>query len=736
MSPTSLATLLTTHPPRSPSALPAVVHHLLPTAAMEAYSFDPYAGAEDEASDLSFDGSVLAVSDDDDASSASDCASASSASGEPSARDGAATASSTSASSPASSSSSASSSSASSEWLPGWRERARAGLTRPTAVTQARDGGFASVDDMRFRTALRLQHTLRIPDRAFVLGGHSPLSRQRWTAWRKQRFLASASIQPVLPLVRVPKSRVRGAATGIGRRGGGDAAAADDAADDDETIMAYRAIAAASYMPEVLLGLVLSHANYTEPCVAVQVCGDGVNGAAPGCPDRGKIFSMYLKPMFTIDPQSPRWLIPFLTSLGSDRPATLHAVFSEISLSSIIEDLPTTRYGPRRTFIVLIFIGDFPACCAMTDIGNPARQYPTTPGRIPAWRRPICWHCGIAPLEMYHARLGHAWRARVADQESRVAGISSVIGIVLWLIFYEVVHAVNVSVQALLADIALFYQTVTVRRGLHPVAAYIHGLFPASGWDVFLTQPSSRSKERRSRKPLCAVDPDVTWSWLTDPAQQQPFLALLESHPIPLDCESIGAGTLDHGPMMVWSSYTITADAWISGKKVESAAAGSLTEDIWRVMNTVSTPPVVACALPPDEAPTFFNPIVAYGPASHIAFCSMPRYIEAVDDACPRWRTAGITFAKFAAGVHYEHGMKRVRSDYSDFGTAARLRRTRAVDVLERAVERATLRAVIPDFDPPCAPANQTNRVYKDIPLSKRVPMRRSWKDQVTLLVN
>ena len=578
--------------------------------------------------------------------------------------------------------------------------------------------GFASVDDHRFRVHLRRQHELRASDGVFVATGEAPLRHQAWKKWRTE-WAAPSGIRRVNLLVdiRRPTAVVNKAP-----------AAGAPKSTRTDVVTVYRCLAAVVNLPEILLHLFFSHYDHLA-CTLMALVADGVGEAAPGCPGRGKAWHLYLKPLTTISPQSPRWLIPILAMLGPDKPHTIHPLFEEVGFDRMITDLTQARYGTQpATAIALIAFADYPGACAFTSLPSPARQFPTTPGRVPGWVFPICWLCGIAPLELYHHVLGAKWRsADVSEVNDRLCQIRSMIGVPLWLIFYELVHCVSVATQALLADIGAYYASVN-RGVVHPVTAYVHSLFPAHMWDPFLNLPASRSAERKSRKPVCAVDPDVLWGWLVDDKQQRAWCHLLEQHRVPWNFSDINPDlTFSHGPWAAWSLHLRFVDAAIVGDAAVARRAGVAVEDLWRAFLPLfrPLPPDVPVALPEHQAPTFLNPTVAYGPASHTAYCSTPRFIEAVDEGHPEWRASGMTFAKYTAGIFIEHGMKRVRSDITDFAVATKAKKNRALEVLQRGVERFSLRTVLDDFDPPVAPATVHNRAYKDVPLSRRVACTR-----------
>ena len=702
-----------------PVPSPSLLHPPPLTPIMDAYSFDPFASAVD----------VEGLSSDEDLPSCSSNASSadeqppsghSDAAALPSCSDPSSSSSGTSSSGykttpPTSPTSGSGTSSSDVSYRPAlFREKVALGL--PIAhkpATIAAQLGFSSVTDHRFRIGLRRQHELRASDAVFAQTGEAPLITARWRAWRLE-FLAPCGIRRVnlLTEVRRPRAIANKAPT---------TTAASSASD---LITVYRCLAAVVNLPEMLINMFFTHFEHTD-CTLMALVADGVGEAAPGCPGRGKAWGLYLKPLTTISPQSPRWLIPILTMLGPDKPHTLHPLFEELKFEEMITDIAKVRYGSApSTLIVLIAFADYPGACAFTSLPTPARQFPSTPGRVPSWNFPICWLCGIAPLELYNHRLGARWRhAPPSVSEGRTAQIRSMIGIPLWLIFYELVHAINVATQALLADIGAFYASVN-RGVVHPITAYVHALFPAHMWDPYLNQPASRSKDRKSRKPVCAVDPDILWGWLVDEKKQRVWCHLLEQYPVPWDFSDVDPAYVhDNGPWALWSFHLRFVDSAIFGDSSVALRAGTRTEDLWRCMLPLfrPIPADVRVALPPAQAPTFFNPTVAYGPASHTTFCSTPRFIDAVDEAYPKWRDAGITFAKFTAGIFLEHGMKRIRSDITDFAIATRAKRNRALEVLTRGVERFTLRTVLDDFDPPLAPTSAHNRAYKDVPLSRRV---------------
>ena len=144
-------------------------------------------------------------------------------------------------------------------------------------------------------------------------------------------------------------------------------------------------------------------------------------------------------------------------------------------------------------------------------------------------------------------------------------------------------------------------------------------------------------------------------------------------------------------------------------------------------MLSLSAPLPVGTALPID-APSFYNVITAYGPASHAAFCTSPAFIEYFDNTVPTWREEGHTFAKLASGIGLEHAMKWIRSDYQDFGIASGARAKQAGALLERATERTMLRIADATFDPLPEQADKQrfeNPAYKSVPLSKPLPLHR-----------
>ena len=214
--------------------------------------------------------------------------------------------------------------------------------------------------------------------------------------------------------------------------------------------------------------------------------------------------------------------------------------------------------------------------------------------------------------------------AHAAAEYAPPDDVECVLGLPVWLIFYDIVHAVTVVFQSLLCDLAIYYQVLHASR-LHPAAAFISTLFALSYWDPFLVSGAAKDKKRRSRKPLYAVDPAVVWAYLLDGHQIMLLVEVLRSHDVPWDMPHVpgGASTLKlfHTAMM-WLDSVMRGDA------AAARTLGYRTEDMWRHMLTLSVPvPAgVQCAHPLGHA-SFYNPIVAFGPASHMAFCSTWRHI-------------------------------------------------------------------------------------------------------------
>ena len=474
-----------------------------------------------------------------------------------------------------------------------------------------------------------------------------------------------------------------------------------------------------------------SHYDHRATTV-VALVADGVADAAPGMPGRGKAWALYMKALTEVKPQSPSWLLPWILSFGNDSDSVLHPLFRLCGIRETLTEMRGTTYGrPPATALIFVFIGDYPACTATLTMLHANRQFPTTVGRIPRWMAPICWHCGIAPYELYNVALARQWRHlphNHPDRAARLRQIESVIGLPLWATFYELVHAICVTAQHLLADIAHYYRHHA--DILHPVSAYLFILFTQDLWDIFLIQAFTRSKERRSRKPYCRAEPAMVMSWVCDDDKQVEFVSLLMLHPVRWDLESVGLGLHDHGPLLLWYLFQCWLCAAVHGNADDCEKYGGAMEDVWRVMLETSrpVPPEVPCAIDPAEhAPSFYVPVVGFGPASHTTLCSTPQFIRTIDEAVPQWRESGLTFLKYTAGICMEHGMKRVRSDVRDWGIATKLRRFRALECLQRMAERTVLRVVLPDFDPPLAPASATNRAYKDVPLSTRIDLERAF---------
>ena len=608
---------------------------------------------------------------------------------------------------------SSSSSSSDEDWKPAKRDR----VTKPHARTVAKQLGFADADDLRFRTVLARQHVLRIGDAAFCALEETdhPGRLRNVSRWRKFRreCLRSAGILEKLPVMDIPASKVRGAA----RRSGA-------------PISVYSSIGSVANNIEFLLQLFFATHEYMGATVAaILLCADAIGEAAPGCPAKGKIYSMYMKAMTTFKPQSPIWLIPFLYSLGPDTASCLHRLFRLARVSEIVRDCmravfrcraPPGSTSPITTAVTLAFIGDFPACTSVTDMRPQNRQIPPTAGYTVTWEAPACWLCGIGCPGLYHGQEGHNYRRNDALQAARLRGVLSLIGVPLWSIFYEPVHAVCSVLLALLADTAKYYQKCHATY-LHPVAVYINQIFDKSVWDIFLLAASSRSKERRSNKPFFAVDPAVVWSWLLDPSELGPFLLLLLSHDIPWSIDHCPPEITAPSPFLMWTSCILWFNAFAEGNAGGARAFGALTEDLWRFMCSCIAPLPFDRACLSEPRPSFVGMTVGYGPASHVAFCSSWRYIARVDEMIPQWRSSGVPFFKLASGIFLEHGQKRAKADYTDFGIASSPRRFRARELLQRAIERCVLRWVVDDFDPPVKKGEEQNRAYKDVPLSQTV---------------
>lgn len=728
---------------------------------MDRFIFDPFADlaeVEDAPSDAS---SHTAADDDSDSDPDADDSSASSTAGHSSPSDASASATTTT-------DSSASPPTSDSSYRPHPREQATASAA-PQFKTLAERGGFLDPDHHRFHRLLRLQHHLRIHDVAFTAlssrrrhaagaaaaayhGPASPDSDQQlppdrllpvdqaaipclktWRAFRR-RNVASTGISAHCPLIEIDRRRCPG------YKGGAD------------TVTAYRVVSAFTRLPEHLLNLLFSLRRSGQVTPAA-IMADGIGDLAPGMPDRGKCFSLYLKALTVTSPQSARWLVPILVSLGSDSTHSLDPLYREIGLADMIQEIINTAFGPRPgVALVICAIGDFPAIYSMVDLRAPNRQYPTTPGRVPAWQAPICHLCGIPPSALYHARRARLWGILHSfNRDSPPPAIASRVGIPPWVIFYELVHMVRVQGLSLLADIGVFY--LRLSRELHPVAAYIYGIFALRLWDPFLVTAAARSKTRRSRKPFYNVDPAPFWHWLLSAERQRELLNMLMSADVPLDTPYIDGGST---PARLWCEWLRFVDAAIRGILEQALTTGMFVDDVWRVMLSISRPMPdgIACADPAGHS-SFYAPIVAYGPASHTGFCSLWRCIEWASEAAPHWRDKrDLTFLKFMSGICVEAAMKVKRTLYTGMGIGTTRKRDRALHLLTRLVERFALRLTAPDdgetsdndedegsgsADPSAAGAGGSaggvhgrvvasledvaNRAYRSVPMSQMVPL-------------
>ena len=590
------------------------------------------------------------------------------------------------------------------------RERLRCGLVvaRP-----------ADVDDHRFRHHLLRQHTLRTPDHALCAGTDRPVTLHRWRSWRKS-FLSGFALKRFPILEDVVVSRVTGV-TGAGAAAGGAPMTRK------QRITVYRSLCAVMMNPGLLLQMFFAHIDPIPASVPLMVCADAVGRLAGKCPADGKVSGFYFKPITTIKPQSPSWLLPWFFAFGPDSAGVLHRVFAEANTRVVLDAIQRRRYGrppAALASIVLAFLGDYPACYATLRLSTPARAFPTTAGRVRLWESVLCWHCGAGGCEIYNTNAGHAWRCCPRDDHvARIVTIESALGIPAIRVFYDPVHSACVVVQSVLCDMAIYFQRVHSDY-LHPAAAFIFALFGSDVWDPFLvTVAASDQKKRRSSKPFYAVDPAVIMSFVTDSDQIQKLLGILARYDVPWRVPCMPEGPAS--PLALFLAVLHWLDAFIAGNAPECRNHGARAEDMWRHMLSLSAPVPAdkPCAL--DQRPSFLPSITAYGPASHTAFCSSWRYIEHVNRTVPAWRDSGCSFFKVASSVFLEHGMKTCRQDYVDFGVAGRARPLQPLELLERKVEQFMLRTVL-DFKgykhARAEGGHPANRAYKDIPLSRRIP--------------
>ena len=616
------------------------------------------------------------------------------------------------------------------DFKPSYRERKRLGMP------VARRG---ESDIERFRTHLLRQHRSRAHDLAFTSSSDAPLSLRRWITWRRN-FLKSYAITKYAILEEVIISRVRGVSAAAGAGGAAppaDASAAPRAALERRKLTVYRALFAILRNPMLLIQTVFARLTGLAALTPVALCADGIAEVASKCPGRGKIFGMYFKPMALTHPQSPHWLIPFLLSFASDSSGILRRVFATIGITKIIEAIQRRRYGDPEgvmTSLVLCFLGDYPACCATILMQTPARQFPSTAGYVPLWLSPLCWHCGAGGGEIYNRESAARWRANRPAQMSRLREMKSSIGIPLRHVFYDPVHGICVVFQSVLCDMAIYFQKLHSDH-LHPVAAFIYGLFGSDLWDPFLVRAESRSDKRRSKKPYYANDPADVFFLLFDPIRIKSLLALLTRHQIQWHLGHLPPDQRSGSPLELMLSVLQWVDAYACGHAKGCERHSARAEDLWLHMNSLfaSVPADQACAL--DPPPTFVPQITAYGPASHTSFCSSSRYISFVDRTMPNWRDECPSFLKVASSVFLEHGMRQIRLDYTDFGIGGRVRQSQPYHLLMRQVELCLLRSVVgygaadqSEYDEKVR-ARDGNSAYNGIPLSKRIdPKLLAWK--------
>lgn len=577
-------------------------------------------------------------------------------------------------------------------------------------------------DDVRFRVHLRQQHLLRIQDSSFAALESSPLSLARWRKWRRW-FFRSYFARRIAILEDVSLPRLRGVSV---------AGAAVPASRQKITV--YRALAACLNNPMVLMQTIFARIAGLDALTPVALAADGVGEVTTKCPGAGKVYGLYFKPLSLIRPQSPQWLIPWLISFSSDCASVLHRVFADASTKTILQFLQRKRYGDatesNMTSLVLFFIGDFPACYSTLQLATPARQWPSTAGRVALWCAAMCWHCGAGGGEMYHRGNAWPWRHDRAAQIRRLQRVATSLGIPSCHVFYDPVHAICVVTQSLLCDIAIYYQKLHSNH-LHPVAAFIFGLFGTDTWDPFLVRAETRKAKRRSAKPYYANDPADVFMFIFDPVRMSLLLALLQRHNVPWTLSALPAqADRVSSPLHLVQSALAWIDAYVSGDAAAAACAAARVEDQWLHMNTLFAPPAAdrPCAM--DAPPSFVPQITAWGPASHVALCSSYRYIRFVDRTLPHWRESGHSFIKIACTVFLEHGMGSIRRDFADFAIQGRLRSAQPLELLMRQVELCLLRTVT-DFksqgqdddveEKPRSSAKERNSAYDGIPLSKRI---------------
>ena len=613
----------------------------------------------------------------------------------------------------------------------------------------AESHGYATTSDHRFNVLLRHQHRIRAHDTAFCAGSArgqvvnpTPTTAQEqdqpgtaappgmmsladraaipalrtWINWRRSN-LAMIGAKAVNPMFEVDLRRVRGRVAG----------------QDEGVRTVYRCIAAVNNGAEALFQLLYSNIIPDAPVAAGLFILDGKGDVAPGMPGQGKAFGFYYKPLVSTLPQSHRWLLPILLGLGPDTAVAINHLFAEARIANMVNDLHDASYGPKRTVLTSAFAGDYHACTAVVSIASPARHFPKSAGLVAAWQAVLCWFCCHTAETLYAIELAreHQLGSYDADAPSPDNVPATLVGIHASLVFYDIVHLVCVIAQALLCDICVYY--VHFSSMIHPVAAYIMRLFASSVWDPPLATAAARSKKRKSRRPLYSVDPAVVWTFLTDADDQAPLIALLSLYPVPIHVPHYPGITTPH---RLWTEFLRWFDAVMRGDSATCRLIAPFLEDAWRVMLSVSKPvPADVHIHPAVTKPSFYVPVVAYGPASHTGFCSTPRFIDWVDDACPKWRDTGLSFPKFVATVFLEAGMKVLAEDYHDFAIARHARRFQGIRLLERQSERFGLNAALQfGLDKDDAEGEETrppvggetkaaNRAYKSIPLSGVVPL-------------
>jgi hypothetical protein len=576
-------------------------------------------------------------------------------------------------------------------------------------------------------TQLVTQHNLRADDGVFCALNSKEMVRpplRFWPKWRA-RLTADFSICSLLPLVS-ESSKI-----GLQTRG-------------------YAALAAAvsGIGPLLTMSLhkmpIIPH-DFTLICIA----GDAIAAAFPGGPGGGKVFTLYMKPVsLSTLQQSPTFAIPILVCLGVDSGARLSRVCDEWkpTLAALPASVPISA---SRAAIPVVFVtGDFAFITSILTVPRCNRPFPTTGGRVDYFNKPICWHCGAGGSTLYN-------RGSWLDQNvARLDEYSCILGLPLTCIFYAPVHAVVNVVCQLLSDLCFSFQRFAPCGVVHPVTDFILSLFPREQWDPLLSSAENRKKDRKSRRPHHHVDPGFVFGFIRSEHSAK-LTALLRDNPFQWAASAL-PGTRyaetepDAEPRLEFAAPRSALTLWICALKWFDAIVfglskpcetfGRLMIDVWFEMLALTRPipDGVACAALPR--PSFYIPVVGFGPAAHVAVCSMPKFIAFVRMFTPGSIADG--FMKIASEIWLEHAQAQVRRIVMDFRIAAKVRKQWAPTVLQRMLEGllVNLAATTVTSTSTEAPENssktdrpdsrpakrvrapQTNSAYKSCELSLGIP--------------